>query len=54
MLVLMVSCGEVHLEVRPSLVRSVLLVSPSAGAHEVVCGKNLGKTHIYLLWMANK
>jgi hypothetical protein len=50
----MVSCGEVHLEVGPRLVRSVLLVPSAAGAHEVARGKNIGISHIYFLWMANK
>jgi hypothetical protein len=52
--VLVVSFGEVHLEVRPHLVRSVLLVSSAVGAHEISCGKNIGIAHIDLLRMANK
>jgi hypothetical protein len=53
MLVLAVSCGELHLEVCPRLVRSVLLVPYAAGAHEIACGKNIGIAHIYLLWVAH-
>jgi hypothetical protein len=53
MIVLTMSCSKVSLEIGPSIVLCFLLVPSATGAHEIVCGKDLGAAHIDMMTMAN-
>jgi hypothetical protein len=51
--VLAMSSSKVSLEVFQRIFLCFLIIQSTAGAHEIVCGKDLGITHVHLLRMNN-